>query len=76
MSAPYAHEAVSVVRAFLPMLGIVCVNMVLLGAFKVMVCGGNLDQEHHAMQAVVTGVVGSLVIGTLFAAATVTLGKL
>lgn len=75
MNAPYAHEALSVARAFLPLLGIVCVNMILLGAFKVMVCGGDLDREHHAMEAIVTGVVGSLVIGCLFAAATVTLGK-
>lgn len=75
MNPAFAHEAILVARAFLPLLGIACVNMILLGAFQVMICSGNLDQEHHGMQSIVSGVFGSLVVGCLFAAATVALGK-
>ncbi|OGL67151.1 hypothetical protein A2856_03735 [Candidatus Uhrbacteria bacterium RIFCSPHIGHO2_01_FULL_63_20] len=75
MNETLIHNAVLVVRSFLPLLVIVCVNMILLGAFKVMICSGRDDEEHHAMGNIAKGVVGTFVLACLFTAATVTLAK-
>ncbi|TAK03259.1 hypothetical protein EPO34_04295 [Patescibacteria group bacterium] len=73
--SPFVTEALQVGRGFLPMLGIVCVNMILVGAFQMMICSGRDDDEHHALHGIVKGTLGTLAVAGAFAAFTAALGS-
>ncbi len=74
--SPLIPLGIKIFRAFLLMLGIVCVNMILMGGFEVMVAGGRDDGHHHGMEKMTTGFIGSMVIAALFSAATVAIDQL
>ena len=73
--SPIYHQGMLAFRGFLPMLGIICVNMILLGAFQVMLCSGRDDDEHHGMEKIAKGVLGSIAIAGAFAVATISLAN-
>jgi hypothetical protein len=71
----YVHESLLIARSMLLLIGIVCVNLILLGAFQVMLCSGRADDEHHGMGKISGGVMGSFVVAALFTVLTVVLQK-
>jgi hypothetical protein len=71
----FVHESVLIARSLLLMIGVVCVNLIVMGGFQVMLCSGRDDDEHHGMGKITSGIAGSLTVAALFAALTVVLQK-
>jgi len=69
------HESVLIARSLLLVIGVVCVNLILMGAFQVMLCSGRADDEHHGMGKVMSGVAGSFTVAALFTVLTLVLQK-
>lgn len=65
-----------IARAFLLLIGIICVNSVIMGGFDLMVAGGRDEGHHHAMSKMTGGLIGSLIVAALFSAFSVVLGEL
>lgn len=49
------------------LIGVLMVVMILLGAFKIMTTSGNDDAKKSAMQSMVTGIIGLVIVISLFA---------
>lgn len=68
--------ALRAARAFLLLIGIVCVNMILMGGFDMMVASGRMETQSRALGKMSGGLIGSLIVAALFSAFTVVLGDL
>jgi hypothetical protein len=61
-------------RVFIMLLGIVCVNMILVGSYKYMIASGNDDEYTSALRSVGMGIMGTIFLAGIFLVLTVRLG--
>lgn len=76
-ASPFLSEtALRTVRIFLMLMGIVCVNFVLIGAFELMTASGR-DHEHHSgLHKLIMGLLGTVFIAGLITIVSVMIGKI
>ncbi|MBU0645966.1 GatB/YqeY domain-containing protein [Patescibacteria group bacterium] len=72
----FVVPAIKITRMFLVLIGIVCINSILIGGFTMMTASMRNDIQGMGMQKMSFGIVGTLVVASLFSIATVALQRL
>jgi len=75
-TSAFVVPMVRVARAFLILLGIVSLNMILIGGFTYMISSGRDEVHKSAIRKMSTGILGSILIAAIFTIATVALQNL
>ena len=71
----FTDASIRIVRIFLLLMGVLAVNVVLVGAFTVITAGGRDDAHEHGLHKMAFGVFATIVVMALFSVATNALQK-
>ena len=75
-SGIFLETALRLARIFFLLMGLICVNSILVGAFTFMTGSGRDHAHHHGQEKIAWGLIGSILMGALFSIATVALQRL
>jgi uncharacterized protein YqeY len=75
--SPFLSETVlRTIRIFFMLMGIVCVNFVLIGAFELMTAGGRDHGHHSGLHKLIMGLLGTVFMAGLITIVSVMIGKI